>query len=53
MEADPLNVAFCPYGIFVSEREGNVLIGHRTFPEGPMQEVQELLSQIAQEALEQ
>ena len=50
MEADPLNVAHCPYGIFLFERDGQVTIGHRRYPDGPMQEVQALLSEIAQEA---
>jgi hypothetical protein len=45
-----MNIAFCPYGIFVSERDGEVLIGYRNFPEGPMQEVQALLDEIAREA---
>lgn len=52
MEADPTNIAHCPYSVFVYEREGEVVIGHRTFPEGPMQEVQALLSEIATEAAE-
>lgn len=50
MEADPANVIHCPYGVFVSEREGEVAIGYRTYPEGPMQEVQMLLDEIAREA---
>lgn len=52
MEADPMNLAHCPYGIFVAEREGEVMIGYRTYPEGPMQEVQALLDEIVQEAME-
>ncbi|MEQ3626780.1 MAG: hypothetical protein ABNH32_13495 [Marinobacter sp.] len=52
MEADPLNLAHCPYGIFVMEREGAVQIGFRDYPEGPMQEVQGFLNEIAQEAVE-
>ncbi|EPX77028.1 DUF302 domain-containing protein [Litoreibacter arenae] len=52
MEADPMNIAFCPYGIFVAEREGDVMIGYRTFPEGPMQEVQAFLDEIVQEAMQ-
>ena len=52
MEADPLNIAHCPYGIFVIDREGAVQIGYRTFPEGEMQEVQAFLETIVQEALE-
>lgn len=51
MEADPMNLAFCPYGIFVAEREGAVTVGYRNFPEGPMQEVQTLLDGIVREAV--
>lgn len=50
MEADPANVAHCPYGVFVTEREGKVEVGYRHLPEGPMQEVQSLLDEIAREA---
>ena len=55
MEADPLNIAHCPYGIFVAEMPGSpgkVTIGFRTMPEGEMQEVQELLDGIVREAAE-
>ena len=51
MEADPLNIAHCPYGIFVADREGEVTVGYRNYPEGPMQEVQSLLDEIVNEAL--
>lgn len=50
MEADPMNIAHCPYGIFVTEREGQVAVGYRHLPDGPMQDVQALLDEIAQEA---
>lgn len=50
MEADPLNVAHCPYGIFVTDREGQVSIGYRHLPDGTMQEVQALLDSLAREA---
>ncbi len=53
MEADPHNIAHCPYGIFVTEAgdgSGKVQIGFREQPEGPMQEVEALLDAIAQEA---
>jgi uncharacterized protein (DUF302 family) len=50
MEADPTNIAYCPYGIFVADRAGEVTIGYRAFPDGPMQEVQTLLDDIAREA---
>ncbi|WP_324754246.1 DUF302 domain-containing protein [Roseovarius sp. Pro17] len=52
MEADPMNIAHCPYGIFVADQGGEVMIGYRTYPEGPMQDVQALLDGIVQEALE-
>ncbi|MBD3678317.1 MAG: DUF302 domain-containing protein [Rhodobacteraceae bacterium] len=51
MEADPMNIAHCPYSVFVFEREGAVKVGYRTYPEGAMQEVQSLLDEIAQEAV--
>ncbi|WP_296424734.1 DUF302 domain-containing protein [Yoonia sp.] len=51
MEADPMNIAHCPYGIFVAEREGVVQIGHRIYPDGPMQQVQTLLDDIVQDAI--
>ena len=51
MEADPMNIAHCPYGIFVADREGDVMIGYRVYPDGPMQEVQALLDEIVLEAV--
>jgi len=51
MEADPLNIVHCPYTIFVLERDGEVQVGHRTYPEGPMQEVQAMLDEIVAEAV--
>ena len=53
MEADPMNIAHCPYGIFVAERDGQVMVGYRDLPEGPMDEVEALLEDIVQEALGQ
>lgn len=51
MEADPMNIAHCPYGIFVADQAGDVMIGYRTYPEGLMQDVQALLDEIVQDAL--
>ena len=51
MEADPMNVAHCPYSIFVTDREGQVMIGYRRYPDGIMQEVQALLDALVQDAL--
>lgn len=51
MEIDPMNIAHCPYGVFVAEREGKVMVGYRNYPEGAMQEVQALLDEIVQEAV--
>jgi uncharacterized protein (DUF302 family) len=53
MEIDPLNIVHCPYSIFVIDREGMVQVGFRNMPEGPMQEVQGLLDEIAREAVGQ
>ncbi len=50
MEADPLNIAHCPYGIFVTDKEGQVSVGYRNLPDGAMHEVQMLLDEIAREA---
>lgn len=51
MEIDPMNIAHCPYGIFVAEREGKVTVGYRNYPEGAMQQVQMLLDEIVKEAV--
>lgn len=51
MEIDPMNIAHCPYGIFVAEKDGEVMIGYRNYPEGEMQQVQALLDEIVQDAL--
>ncbi len=53
MEANPANIAFCPYGIFVTDRAGTVEIGFRNFPAGEMQLIQELLDGIARAATDQ
>ncbi len=53
MEADPMNIAHCPYGIFVADQDGQVMVGYRSYPEGAMQEVQALLDEIAREAVGQ
>ncbi|MDI3334893.1 DUF302 domain-containing protein [Defluviimonas aestuarii] len=50
MEADPMNIAHCPYGIFVTDKAGEVQIGYRNLPDGPMEEVEALLDSIAREA---
>ncbi len=50
MEADPMNIQYCPYGIFVTEREGKVQIGYRDYPDGAMQAVEDMLAGIVAEA---
>ncbi|MBU2358762.1 MAG: DUF302 domain-containing protein [Alphaproteobacteria bacterium] len=50
MEADSKNIAYCPYGVFVTEMDGAVQVGYRNQPDGVMQEVQTLLDDIAREA---
>lgn len=51
MEADPMNIAHCPYGVFVVENEGGVVIGRRDYPDGPMEKVEALLDRIIDEAV--
>ncbi|MCR9158746.1 MAG: DUF302 domain-containing protein [Rhodobacteraceae bacterium] len=54
MEADPMNVVFCPYDIFVIVRPDTpevTTIGFRTFPQGPMKSVEALLDGIAKAAI--
>lgn len=51
MEIDPANIAHCPYGIFVAERDGKVTVGYRNYPKGAMQQVQVLLDEIVKEAV--
>ncbi|MCD1624737.1 MAG: DUF302 domain-containing protein [Paracoccaceae bacterium] len=56
MEADPMNIVFCPYDIFVAvspDKPDQTMIGYRSFPEGPMKEVEALLDQIARTAIGQ
>ena len=39
-----------PHLIKLLEREGAVMVGYRTYPDGPMQDVQVMLDEIVQEA---
>ncbi len=50
MEADPMNIAHCPYGIFVAETDDGVMIGRRDYPAGPMDKVEAMLDGIITEA---
>ncbi|WP_417263618.1 DUF302 domain-containing protein [Celeribacter sp.] len=50
MEADPANIVHCPYSIYVADRDGQVTIGFRDYPDGPMQAVEDLLTEIVEEA---
>lgn len=54
MEADPMNIQFCPYDIFVAEfpdQPDSVTIGFRAMPEGAMKEVEALLDALARSAI--
>jgi len=53
LEADALNIAQCPYSIFVIDRKGKVEVGYRQYPDGVMQQVQSLLDEIARDAVAQ
>lgn len=52
MEADPMNIVHCPYSIYVTDKDGAVTIGHRDYPEGPMDKVEALLAGIVKEAMD-
>lgn len=54
MEADPMNIQFCPYGIFVMvkpETPEETQIGYRVMPDGPMKDVEALLDTITRTAI--
>ncbi|MBI1217942.1 MAG: DUF302 domain-containing protein [Rhodobacteraceae bacterium] len=54
MEADPMNVQFCPYHIFVAEQPeapGRILIGHQVYTGPAMDKVNALLDGIIKDAL--
>ncbi|MFP4328026.1 MAG: DUF302 domain-containing protein [Paracoccaceae bacterium] len=53
MEADPMNIAYCPYHVFIAQMAGSdeVIVGYRGFPDGPMDEVETLLDRIARAAI--
>ncbi|WP_425403587.1 DUF302 domain-containing protein [Hwanghaeella sp.] len=51
MEADPANIAHCPYKVFVTENAGGeVQVGYQIMPDGPMKKVEALLDDIARGA---
>ena len=54
MEADPLNLMYCPYTIFVMQEHGSdqVIVGYPKMPEGEMQVVEKLLDTIVRSAIE-
>ena len=54
MEADPMNIQYCPYDVFVFTRPdspGQTVIGYRDYPDGPMQVIENLLDSIVREAI--
>lgn len=54
MEADPMNLMFCPYDIFVMvrpETPDETIIGYRAMPEGPMKDVEARLETISKSAI--
>lgn len=52
MEADPMNISFCPYNVFVIETDAGVQVGFQDYPDGAMQKVENLLQQIVAEAID-
>ena len=51
MEADPANIAHCPYGIYVTETADGVTVGRRDYPAGAMDKVEAMLDAIIDEAV--
>jgi len=54
MEDDPMNIVYCPYDIFVMVRPDSAdvtTIGYRTFPEGAMKKVEDLLDSLSRAAI--
>ena len=53
MEADIMNIAHCPYRIFVMQKGGaaDVLVGFKSMPDGAMKEVEALIDGIVKDAL--
>lgn len=51
IEADPMNLVHCPYGIAIAKKDAAVTILHRDYPDGPMDAVEELLGAIVADAL--
>jgi len=49
--AEPRRKAKQQAAVFVAERAGNVMVGYRDYPEGPMDKVEALLDGIAREAV--
>lgn len=52
MEADPMNVIYCPYAVHVLEREGQVMVAYPARSADSMAPVNDLLGAIAAEAVE-
>ncbi len=54
MEAHPMNIVYCPYGIFVAQLSGSdeVVVGFQQYPDGEMQLVQDMLDGIVRTALD-
>ncbi|WP_425044775.1 DUF302 domain-containing protein [Primorskyibacter sp. S87] len=54
MEIDPMNIQYCPYGIFIAEMPDSpekAIIGYRVMPDGPMKEVEAMLDEITRAAI--
>ena len=53
MEADPMNIQFCPYNIFLFQREKDspIVIGYEDMPDGVMDAVENLLDAITRSAI--
>lgn len=50
MDADPSNIQHCPYAVFVTQVDDQVMIGHRDYAADSMAPVKTLLIEIVEEA---
>ena len=53
MLEDPMNIRYCPYNIYMFQisEDSPVIIGYDVYPDGALQQVQELLDNITRSAI--
>lgn len=53
MLEDPMNIRYCPYNIYMFQisEDSPVIIGYDVYPDGALQQVQDLLDNITRSAI--